>query len=224
MALRTVTKTLSGLALAGMLVAACSTGGGATTAPTSAPESMAPESMAPESMAPESMAPSESAPAMTGEAFGAACSAVPATGAGSFEGMAGDPVATAASNNPVLSTLVTAVTEAGLGDTLNSAEDITVFAPTNDAFAAVPAETMDAAMADPSGLLTTVLTYHVVPGRLSPDQLAGTHTTLQGADLEVAGSGEEFTVNGSAVVVCGNVETANATVYIIDGVLLPPAE
>jgi uncharacterized surface protein with fasciclin (FAS1) repeats len=224
MALRTVTKTLSGLALAGMLVAACSTGGGATTAPTSAPESMAPESMAPESMAPESMAPSESAPAMTGEAFGAACSAVPATGAGSFEGMAGDPVATAASNNPVLSTLVTAVTEAGLGDTLNSAEDITVFAPTNDAFAAVPAETMDAAMADPSGLLTTVLTYHVVPGRLSPDQLAGTHTTLQGADLEVAGSGEEFTVNGSAVVVCGNVQTANATVYIIDGVLLPPAE
>jgi uncharacterized surface protein with fasciclin (FAS1) repeats len=223
MALRTVTKTLSGLALAGMLVAACSTGGGATTAPTSAPESMAPESMAPESMAPESMAPSESAPAMTGEAFGAACSAVPATGAGSFEGMAGDPVATAASNNPVLSTLVTAVTEAGLGDTLNSAEDITVFAPTNDAFAAVPAETMDAAMADPSGLLTTVLTYHVVPGRLSPDQLAGTHTTLQGADLEVAGSGEEFTVNGSAVVVCGNVQTANATVYIIDGVLLPPA-
>jgi uncharacterized surface protein with fasciclin (FAS1) repeats len=119
---------------------------------------------------------------------------------------------------------VTAVTEAGLGDTLNSAEDITVFAPTNDAFEAVPAETMDAAMADPTGLLTTVLTYHVVPGRLSPDQLAGTHTTLQGADLEVAGSGEEFTVNGSAVVVCGNVQTANATVYIIDGVLLPPAE
>jgi uncharacterized surface protein with fasciclin (FAS1) repeats len=224
MALRTVTKTLSGLALAGMLVAACSTGGGATTAPTTGPESMAPESMAPESMAPESMAPSESAPAMMDEPFGAACSAVPASGAGSFDGMATDPVATAASNNPVLSTLVTAVTEAGLGDTLNSAEDITVFAPTNDAFAAVPAETMDAAMADPSGLLTTVLTYHVVPGRLSPDQLAGTHTTLQGADLEVAGSGEEFTVNGSAVVVCGNVQTANATVYIIDGVLLPPAE
>jgi uncharacterized surface protein with fasciclin (FAS1) repeats len=219
MALRTVTKTLSGLALAGMLVAACSTGGGATTAPTTGPESMAPESMAP-----ESMAPSESAPAMMDGPFGAACSAVPASGAGSFDGMATDPVATAASNNPVLSTLVTAVTEAGLGDTLNSAEDITVFAPTNDAFEAVPAETMDAAMADPSGLLTTVLTYHVVPGRLSPDQLAGTHTTLQGADLEVAGSGEEFTVNGSAVVVCGNVQTANATVYIIDGVLLPPAE
>jgi uncharacterized surface protein with fasciclin (FAS1) repeats len=215
-----LTRTISGLALAGMLVAACSGGSGATTSPTSAP-TVAP-TMAPESMAPESMAPS--APAMMDGPFGAACSAVPADGAGSFDGMATDPVATAASNNPVLETLVTAVTAAGLGDTLNSAEDITVFAPTNDAFAAVPAETMDAAMADPNGLLTTVLTYHVVPGRLSPDMLAGTHTTLQGADLEVAGSGEDFTVNGSAAVVCGNVQTANATVYIIDGVLLPPAE
>jgi len=224
MARTTLTRTLAGLAFTGILVAACSSGSGATTAPSMAPATDAPASMAPESMAPESMAPSASAPAMMGEPFGAACSAVPADGAGSFDGMATDPVATAASNNPVLSTLVTAVTAAGLGDTLNSAEDITVFAPTNDAFAAVPAETMDAAMADPTGLLTTVLTYHVVPGRLSPDQLAGTHTTLQGADLEVTGSGEDFTVNGSAVVVCGNVQTANATVYIIDGVLLPPAE
>ena len=221
---RTLVRTMSSVALAAVIVGACSAGG-ASTAPTTAPEStaapsMAPESMAPESMAPESMAPS--AAAMDGP-FGAGCAAVPADGAGSFDGMASDPVATAASNNPVLSTLVTAVTAAGLGDTLNSAEDITVFAPTDDAFAAVPAETMDAAMADPTGLLTTVLTYHVVPGRLSPADLAGTHTTLGGADLEVAGSGEDFTVNGSAGVICGNVQTANATVYIIDGVLLPPA-
>jgi len=219
-------RNLAGLTLAAGLIAACSSGGGATTAPSTAPsvapESMAPESMAPESMAPESMAPSASAATMDGP-FGAACSAVPATGAGSFDGMATDPVATAASNNPVLSTLVTAVTAAGLGDTLNSAEDITVFAPTNDGFAALPTETLDAALADPTGLLTTVLTYHVVPGRLAPDALAGTHTTLQGADLEVAGSGDSFTVNGEAMVVCGNVQTANATVYIIDGVLLPPA-
>ena len=222
---RALLRTLAGLTMAVGLVAACSSGGGSSTAPSTAPTtapSMAPESMAPESMAPESMAPSASAAAMDGP-FGAACSAVPATGAGSFDGMAADPVATAASNNPVLSTLVTAVTAAGLGDTLNSAEDITVFAPTNDAFAALDPATMDAAMADPTGLLTTVLTYHVVPGRLAPDALAGTHTTLQGADLEVTGSGESFTVNGDAMVVCGNVQTANATVYIIDGVLLPPA-
>jgi uncharacterized surface protein with fasciclin (FAS1) repeats len=137
--------------------------------------------------------------------------------------MATDPVATAASNNPVLSTLVTAVTEAGLGDTLNTAEDVTVFAPTNDAFSALDPATLDAAMADPTGLLTTVLTYHVVGGRLTPEQLAGTHTTLQGGTIEVTGSGEDFMVNGTATIVCGNVQTANATVYIIDGVLLPPA-
>ncbi len=223
MKITTLTRGLAGLAMAGIVLAACSTGGGAVTTPTVAPvESMAPESMAPESMAPETMAPASPA-AMGDQPFGDACSAVPATGDGSFDGMATDPVATAASNNPVLSTLVTAVTAAGLGDTLNSAEDITVFAPTNDAFAAVPTETMDAAMGDPTGLLTTVLTYHVVPGRLTPDQLAGTHTTLQGDDLEIAGSGDAFTVNGSAMVVCGNVQTANATVSIIDGVLLPPA-
>ncbi len=156
-----------------------------------------------------------------GAEFGPACSAVPADGAGSFEGMAQDPVATAASNNPVLSTLVGAVGAAGLGDTLNNAENITVFAPINDAFAAVDPATLSAAMADPTGLLTTVLTYHVVGERLSPADLAGTHQTLQGGEVTVSGSGEDFTVNGAAKVVCGNVTTGNATVYLIDGVLLP---
>ena len=79
-------------------------------------------------------------------------------------------------------------------------------------------------MADPTGLLTTVLTYHVVPGRLSPASWPARTRPCRAQDLEVAGSGEAFTVNGSAMVVCGNVQTANATVYIIDGVLLPPAE
>ncbi|MEV3937904.1 fasciclin domain-containing protein [Glycomyces sp. NPDC049804] len=152
--------------------------------------------------------------------FGDACAAVPADGEGSFSGMADDPVATAASNNPVLSTLVTAVGEADLGDTLNSAENITVFAPTNDAFAAIPAADLEAVMAD-QDLLTSVLTYHVVGERIAPEDLAGTFETLQGDTLEVSGSGEAFTVNGSANVVCGNVQTANATVYIIDGVLMP---
>ncbi len=152
--------------------------------------------------------------------FGPACSAVPATGKGSFSGMAADPVATAASNNPVLSQLVSAVGAAGLGSTLNSTQDITVFAPTNEAFAAVPKATLDAAMKDPKGLLTKVLTNHVVAGRLSPDLLAGEHKTLAGTTITVTGSGEDFMV-GAAKVVCGNVQTANATVYIIDQVLLP---
>jgi uncharacterized surface protein with fasciclin (FAS1) repeats len=158
--------------------------------------------------------------AMGGE-FGAACSAVPADGAGSFSGMAQDPVATAASNNPVLSTLVTAVVEAGLVDTLNSGGPWTVFAPANDAFAAIPEADLQAVLAD-TDLLTSILTYHVVEGRIAPADLAGTVDTVNGASIDIEGSGERFTVNG-ANVVCGNVQTANATVYIVDAVLMPPS-
>lgn len=181
-----------------------------TAASSSTSESMSPSASASES-------PSED---MMSKPFGAACSQVPASGAGSFDGMSTAPVATAASANPLLSTLVSAVKEAGLVDTLNGAPELTVFAPTNDAFAKVPKATMDAAMADPKGLLTKVLTNHVVEGKISPDKIAGDHKTLGGGTITVAGSGEDFTV-GEAKVACGNVQTANATVYIIDGVLLP---
>jgi uncharacterized surface protein with fasciclin (FAS1) repeats len=167
-------------------------------------------------------APPTTAASMTASGpFGAACSAVPASGAGSLEALAQDPVATAASNTPELSTLVTAVTKADLVNTLNSAQGITVFAPTNDAFSALPKATLDKALGDPKGLLTTVLTYHVVPGQLAPDQLAGSHKTLQGGTIQVSGSGQDFKVNGNSSVVCGNIQTANATVYLIDQVLLP---
>jgi uncharacterized surface protein with fasciclin (FAS1) repeats len=154
--------------------------------------------------------------------FGAGCAAVPtdASNAGSFQAMAQVPVATAASGNPLLSTLVTAVKQAGLVDTLNSASGITVFAPTNDAFNKIPAATLKKVLADKK-TLTSILTYHVVSGKLSPAELAGTHKTLQGTDLTVSGSGQSFMVNGAASVVCGNVQTANATVYIIDSVLMP---
>jgi uncharacterized surface protein with fasciclin (FAS1) repeats len=167
-------------------------------------------------------APPTTAASMTASGpFGAACSAVPASGAGSLEALAQDPVATAAANTPQLSTLVTAVKKADLAGTLNNAQGITVFAPTNDAFAAVPKPTLDKALGDPKGLLTTVLTYHVVPGQLTPDQLAGSHKTLQGSTIQVSGSGQDFKVNGNSSVVCGNIQTANATVYLIDQVLLP---
>jgi uncharacterized surface protein with fasciclin (FAS1) repeats len=153
--------------------------------------------------------------------FGPACASVPEEGAGSLDGMAQDPVATAASNNPALSTLVTAVGEAGLAETLNTTEDITVLAPTNEAFEAMDQATLDTAMKDPKGLLTTVLTYHVLKGQIAPEDLAGTQTSLQGGEVTIEGSGEDFTVDGAATVVCGNVQTANATVYLIDQVLLP---
>jgi uncharacterized surface protein with fasciclin (FAS1) repeats len=167
-------------------------------------------------------APSTTAASTTASGpFGAACSsAVPASG-GSLDALAQDPVATAASNTPELSTLVTAVKKAGLVDTLNTAQGITVFAPTNDAFSALPKPTLDKALGDPNGLLTTVLTYHVVQGQLAPDSLAGRHKTLQGGTIQVTGSGQDVTVNGNSSVVCGNIKTANATVYLIDQVLLP---
>ncbi|MFE6746151.1 fasciclin domain-containing protein [Kitasatospora purpeofusca] len=159
-------------------------------------------------------------PATAGQPFGTACAAVPKDGAGSFAGMAADPVATAASHNPLLSTLVAAVTKAGLVDTLNSAKDITVFAPTDDAFAKLPKKDLDAVLAD-KDKLTKILTYHVVPQRLSPTTLTGAHKTLETHEVTATGSTPDFTVNGSAKVLCGNVQTANATVYIVDNVLMP---
>ncbi len=174
-----------------------------------------------------SEAPESSAMPMSDEPFGAGCSAVPTEGEGSFTGMTDDPVATAASNNPALSTLVAAVTAANLGDSLNTAPDLTVLAPANPAFEAVPADALNALLAD-TPQLTAVLTHHVIQGRLTPEQLAGTHTTLNNDEVTIEGEGENFTIEGTvtemeASVICGNVQTANATVYIIDQVLAPAA-
>lgn len=177
-------------------------------------------------------AASESTPSMSeypaamraaGGTFGPGCELVPTEGAGSFDGMMSDPVATAASNNPLLTTLVAAVTEAELVETLNTAEALTVFAPTDDAFAEIPEADLQALLADKDAL-TKVLTHHVVAGQLSPDQIAGEHETLAGTMITVDGSGEEFSVQnagGASNVVCGNVSTANATVYVVDSVLMP---
>ncbi|WP_428956907.1 fasciclin domain-containing protein [Streptomyces sp. cg35] len=166
------------------------------------------------------LAPMASADDMDGP-FGPACSSVPKDGAGSFDGMAKDPVATAASHNPDLSTLVTAVKKAGLVDTLNNAKDITVFAPNNEAFAKIPKADLDKVLND-KAQLTKILTYHVVGEKVTPDKLSdGNFKTLEGSMLTTSGSGEKYKVNDSANVVCGNVKTANANVYIIDTVLMP---
>jgi uncharacterized surface protein with fasciclin (FAS1) repeats len=194
--------------------AGCGSDDGDASAAADTPASSAPAET------PTSDAPAADASAAA-QTFGAGCADVPDSGPGSFDGMVTAPVASAASANPLLSTLVTAVTKAGLVDTLNSADGITVFAPANSAFDKIPPKDLDAVLAD-KATLTEVLTYHVVPGQLSPEDLAGTHKTLQGQKVTVEGSGEDFTVGtGAAQVVCGNVPTANATVYVIDSVLMP---
>ncbi|MGW0018363.1 fasciclin domain-containing protein [Rhodococcus sp. NPDC003382] len=148
------------------------------------------------------------------------------TGPGSIEELAQQPVATAAGNVPVLTTLTAAVSgqlnpDVNLVDTLNGGE-FTVFAPVDDAFAKVDPATVETLKTD-SALLTNVLTYHVVPGQIAPADIAGDQTTVQGGTVTVTGSGDDWKFN-DANLICGGIKTANATVYLIDGVLLPPQQ
>ena len=154
--------------------------------------------------------------------FGAACGEVPEEGDGSFNGMATAPVASAASANPLLSTLVAAVGAAELVEPLNSAEALTVFAPANPAFEAFTKKQLNGLLADKE-TLTAVLTHHVVPEKIAPEDLSGEFETLNGDTITINGSGESATIGDDekAAILCGNVQTANATVYIIDTVMMP---
>ena len=172
--------------------------------------------------------PSASAAAMDPAAnlVGSGCAAYAAqvpSGAGSVSGMALDPVATAASNNPILTTLTAAVSgklnpKVNLVDTLNGSE-FTVFAPTDDAFKKIDPATIEALKTD-DATLSKILTYHVVPGKITPDQIVGTHKTVEGGSVTVTGTKDALKVD-DANVVCGGVQTANATVYMVDSVLMP---
>ena len=190
--------------------------------------SSTPEATTPAAM--EQSTPSASSGGMSNDPaanlVGAGCAdyaaAVP-SGAGSVEGMSKDPVAVAASNNPLLTTLTAAVSgqlnpDVNLVDTLNGSE-FTVFAPVDDAFGKIDAATIDSLKTD-SAALTKILTYHVVPGQLTPSEVTGMHKTVEGGEVDVTGSGDNLMVNG-AKVICGGVQTANATVYLIDTVLMP---
>lgn len=175
----------------------------------------------------------QSAPAMdpAADLVGSGCAdyadANPSGGA-SIVGMSQDLVAQAASNNPLLTTLVAAVSgnlnpDVDLVDTLNGSE-FTVFAPVDSAFAKLDPATVES-LKEPANadMLSSILTYHVVPGQIAPDQIDGEQTTVNGATVNVTGSGDDIMVN-DANVICGGVHTANATVYLIDSVLLPPAK
>ncbi|MCT7659366.1 fasciclin domain-containing protein [Mycobacterium deserti] len=209
---------LSAMAIFG--AAACSSDSESSEAATTSSTSMATSTSA----APTTSAMADPAANLVGTGCAAYAEQVP-EGPGSVTGMAADPVTVAASNNPMLKTLTQALSgqlnpDVNLVDTLNGSE-FTVFAPTDDAFAKIDPATIEKLKTD-SDLLTSILTYHVVPGQASPTQVPGTHKTVQGADVTVIGQGNDLKVNDAGLV-CGGVGTANATVYMIDTVLMPPA-
>lgn len=223
---RTLLPRLGALAATALLMSACSGGMGEDPAPAGDDQPVTAQEESADDGASEEAGDTAMDPAAN--LVGAGCAdyaaAVP-DGAGSVEGMAQDPVTVAASNNPLLTTLTSAVSgelnpDVNLVDTLDGGE-FTVFAPVDDAFAAIPEEDLTALAGD-ADALSGVLTYHVVAGQLSPDEIAGTHTTVQGGEIEVTGDGDDLMV-GDAAVICGGVTTQNATVYLIDTVLMPPA-
>lgn len=210
-----ITAALTLTLASAFALSACSMGSDtATDEPT---EEVVEEEMVEETMDPGAM--------LVGAGCEAYAEEVP-DGAGSIQGMSQEPVAIAASNNPLLTTLTAAISgelnpDVNLVETLNDGE-YTVFAPVDEAFAKIDPATIETLKTD-SDLLTSILTYHVVEGQVDPEDIAGMHTTLQGEDVEVTGSGDEWMVN-DAMVICGGVQTANATVYLIDTVLMPPAQ
>ena len=152
--------------------------------------------------------------------FGSDCGMIPAAGMGSFHSMSMDPVATAASHNPLLTTFAGDIRAAGLTADLNSMHAITVFAPANAAFASLPAS--DMTMLHSTAELTKILKYHIVNGHVTTAELASGSplTTLEGSALRPSKMGSVYEVD-NADVICGNIQTANATVYIINKVLRP---
>ena len=220
---RATARLVAAVAVPALLVglASCSSGGdGDAAAGSSTPGSSA---------ATGSTAGSTTAAPGTAGPIGPGCDQVFAPeGPGSVAAVATTPVGLSVSSVPVLSTLTQAVIAANLVDVVNTRPDITVLAPSNAAFDALGPDAVAALLADVPRL-TTLLTHHVLPGRLAPEDLVGEHTTLNGDLVTVAGPADAPTVPADqtaggaapATVVCGNVPTVNATVYVVDQVLAP---
>lgn len=212
-----VAGALTGLVLAVGVMAGCSSDDSDTSSETTGAATESSAMMSESAMA-------DPAANLVGPGCAAYAEANP-SGPASVNGMSTVPVATAAATNPELTTLTQALSgqlnpEVNLVKTLNEGE-FTVFAPTDDAFAKLPPETVEQLKTD-ADLLNKILTYHVVEGQATPDQIVGEHTTLEGQQVTVTGSGDNLKVN-EAGVVCGGVTTSNAQVYLIDTVLTPPA-
>lgn len=162
-------------------------------------------------------------PAATEEAMAEAAATPAPTEAAVEEAMAADIVDTAVAAGS-FNTLVAAVQAAGLVDALKGEGPFTVFAPTDEAFAKLPQETIDALLADPTGDLTQILLYHVVPGKVMAADLSDglEAATLQGGSVSFKLSDGGAMVN-DANIVATDIETANGVIHVIDSVILPPA-
>ncbi len=216
---------LGALAIFGAVSCSSNSSSDATSSTSAATQTTTSSAASPSMSPTTTTAMADPAAGLVGTGCAAYAEQVP-SGPGSVAGMAQDPVAVAASNNPMLKTLTQALSgqlnpNVNLVDTLNSNPALTVFAPTDDAFAKIDAATLEKLKTD-SDLLTSILTYHVVEGQASPNSVAGDHKTLEGKSVTVTGSGPYLKVNDAGMV-CGGVKTANATVYMIDTVLMPPA-
>ncbi|HVV08880.1 fasciclin domain-containing protein [Amycolatopsis sp.] len=214
------TVRLAGIALsaaAALSVAACGSG-------TSDSSNAAGSSPLAPSSAPMSSAAMSNGVTTNADVFGPACSQLPqGNSPGSLDSMGPEPVASAASTNPLLTKLVAAVKATNLVDTLNSQQAITVFAPADAAFDKL-GDAKFTELAQNPGQLAPILQYHVLPQRYDAKglQAAGSVQTLNtdGGPVKIEGTGDAMTVNG-AKVLCGNIPTKNATVFVIDTVLTP---
>jgi uncharacterized surface protein with fasciclin (FAS1) repeats len=236
-------RKIQRLAAAGVMAALTVTAGACSNAqgPATGSEgsNAPPAAGAPAAPNPGATPPAGSGVTKASDMFGALCDTIPKDGASSAQEMANEPVATAVSNNPLLSspdpavaTLAKSVTAANLADTLNSAPALTVFAPANAAFQVYernnPGALNQLATApdatSPEGRLANILKYHVVGQRYDAAGLvqAGSLDSLEGAKITIGGTAAAPTVNG-AQVACGNIPTKNATVFVITQVLSPPA-
>lgn len=212
---RSLAIAVTGLALAAGITACSSSkndnGGANSSAPATQPSNTTPSTTAP-----------TSGSAAASALFGPGCASLGMTDA-ALAPAAAVPVGTVAANVPFLSSVVTAANAAGLTATLNAAPALTVFAPVDDAFKKEPAAQVQALLTDPKmkPVLIATLKYHVLEGKVAKDALVGQHKTMQGTDITITGSGDDFTVNGKAKIICGGIQTKNATVYLIDTVLHP---
>ncbi len=198
----------TGLIAAGLLtLAAC----GSTPKPTATPTGSA---------GPSTPAATQT-PATTTARIGSQCGMFPSSGAGSLNGVSTAEAIKIAHSNTELSAFAAAIQTAGLETTLQGQHSFTIFIPSNTAFGTM--SKTDLIKLHNSGQLIRTLKYHVVLGQVPPSDFAsGTPvTTVEGGKLTLAKSGSTYTVN-KATVLCGNIRTADATIYIINQVLWPP--